>query len=62
MVGIEGFRVSLDEALLFREATVTDLKSIMNVENAAFTVPWTEAAFRNEFIINQYAYYWSGRC
>lgn len=41
MVGIEGFRVSLDEALLFREATVTDLKSIMNVENAAFTVPWT---------------------
>lgn len=57
MVGIEGFRVSLDEALLFREATVTDLKSIMNVENAAFTVPWTEAAFRNEFIINQYAYY-----
>lgn len=57
MVGIEGFRVSLDEALLFREATVGDLKSIMNVENAAFTVPWTEAAFRNEFIINQYAYY-----
>ncbi|MCT6562794.1 ribosomal-protein-alanine N-acetyltransferase, partial [Staphylococcus aureus] len=44
--------MSLDEALLFREATVTDLKSIMNVENAAFTVPWTEAAFRNEFIIN----------
>lgn len=45
MVGIEGFRVSLEEALLFREATVTDLKSIMNVENARFTVPWTEANF-----------------
>lgn len=49
--------MSLDAALVFREATVADLKSIMNVENAAFTVPWTEAAFRNEFIINQYAYY-----
>ncbi|MBC2255891.1 ribosomal protein S18-alanine N-acetyltransferase [Listeria ivanovii] len=49
--------MSLKEPLSFREATIADLKSIMNVENAAFTVPWTEAAFRNEFIINQYAYY-----
>lgn len=57
MVGIEAFRVNLEEVLLFREATVADLKSIMRIENAAFTVPWTEAAFRNEFIINQYAYY-----
>lgn len=57
MVGIEASRVNLEEALLFREATVADLKSIMRIENAAFTVPWTEAAFRNEFIINQYAYY-----
>lgn len=57
MVGIEAFRVNLEAALSFREATVADLKSIMKIENAAFTVPWTEAAFRNEFIINQYAYY-----
>ncbi|SDW72770.1 N-acyltransferase YncA [Listeria ivanovii subsp. londoniensis] len=57
MARIEAFRVSLKEPLSFREATIADLKSIMNVENAAFTVPWTEAAFRNEFIINQYAYY-----
>lgn len=57
MARIEAFRVSLEEPLSFREATITDLKSIMNVENASFTVPWTEAAFRNEFIINQYAYY-----
>ncbi|MBC2201407.1 ribosomal protein S18-alanine N-acetyltransferase [Listeria welshimeri] len=49
--------MNLEEVLLFREATVADLKSIMRIENAAFTVPWTEAAFRNEFIINQYAYY-----
>ncbi len=57
MARIEAFRVSLGEPLSFREATIADLKSIMNVENASFTVPWTEAAFRNEFIINQYAYY-----
>ncbi|MBC2017053.1 ribosomal protein S18-alanine N-acetyltransferase [Listeria seeligeri] len=49
--------MSLGEPLSFREATIADLKSIMNVEIASFTVPWTEAAFRNEFIINQYAYY-----
>ncbi|ECJ9747620.1 ribosomal-protein-alanine N-acetyltransferase [Listeria monocytogenes] len=49
--------MNLEAALSFREATVADLKSIMKIENAAFTVPWTEAAFRNEFIINQYAYY-----
>ncbi|MBC1934631.1 ribosomal protein S18-alanine N-acetyltransferase [Listeria seeligeri] len=49
--------MSLEEPLSFREATITDLKSIMDVEIASFTVPWTEAAFRNEFIINQYAYY-----
>ncbi len=57
MARIEAFRVSLGEPLSFREATIADLKSIMNVENASFTVPWTEVAFRNEFIINQYAYY-----
>ncbi|MBC1482846.1 ribosomal protein S18-alanine N-acetyltransferase [Listeria sp. FSL L7-1485] len=49
--------MSLKEGLLFKEATLADLKSIMHVEKASFTVPWTEAAFRNEFIINQYASY-----
>ncbi|WP_430535596.1 ribosomal protein S18-alanine N-acetyltransferase [Listeria rocourtiae] len=41
----------------FRQATVADVKSLLCIENAVFTSPWSEKAFRNEFYTNQYAYY-----
>ncbi|MBC1458811.1 ribosomal protein S18-alanine N-acetyltransferase [Listeria newyorkensis] len=41
----------------FRQATIADVKSLLRIENAVFSSPWTEKAFRNEFYTNQYAYY-----
>ncbi|EUJ42469.1 ribosomal protein S18-alanine N-acetyltransferase [Paenilisteria rocourtiae] len=43
--------------VIFRQATVADVKSLLRIENAVFTSPWSEKAFRNEFYTNQYAYY-----
>ncbi|AQY51800.1 ribosomal-protein-alanine acetyltransferase [Listeria weihenstephanensis FSL R9-0317] len=43
--------------ITFRQATVDDIKSLLRIENAVFTSPWSEKAFRNEFYTNSYAYY-----
>lgn len=34
-----------------------DLPSILEVEHASFSIPWTEEAFRNELTINKFAVY-----
>ncbi|EIT84400.1 ribosomal-protein-alanine acetyltransferase [Fictibacillus macauensis ZFHKF-1] len=40
-----------------RIATVDDLPSILEVEHASFAHPWTEEAFYNEIVSNQFASY-----
>ncbi|EUJ25192.1 ribosomal-protein-alanine acetyltransferase [Listeria cornellensis FSL F6-0969] len=41
----------------FRQATIADVKSLLRIETAVFSSPWSEKAFRNEFYTNQYAHY-----
>ncbi|GAA0351987.1 ribosomal protein S18-alanine N-acetyltransferase [Bacillus horti] len=41
----------------FRFMTVHDIPHVMEVENAAFTVPWSEDAFYNELLNNHFAKY-----
>ncbi|MBA3925798.1 ribosomal protein S18-alanine N-acetyltransferase [Listeria rustica] len=41
----------------FRQATIADVKSLLRIETAVFSSPWSEKAFRNEFYTNQFAYY-----
>ncbi|EUJ25101.1 ribosomal-protein-alanine acetyltransferase [Listeria grandensis FSL F6-0971] len=43
--------------LTFREASAADIKHLLRIERAVFTSPWSEDAFRNEFHMNDYAYY-----
>ncbi|WP_458122540.1 ribosomal protein S18-alanine N-acetyltransferase [Paenibacillus sp. Z6-24] len=37
--------------------TIEDLTEIMEIEHEAFTLPWTEEAFRNELTMNHFARY-----
>lgn len=46
-----------DEGLSFRLMTLTDIPDVMVVEHDAFTLPWTEEAFRNELTMNHFAHY-----
>lgn len=46
-----------DEGLSFRLMTLKDIPGIMVVEHDAFTLPWTEDAFRNELTMNHFAHY-----
>ncbi|MBC6308935.1 ribosomal protein S18-alanine N-acetyltransferase [Listeria sp. FSL L7-1582] len=41
----------------FRQATIADVKSLLRIETAVFSSPWSEKAFRNEFYTNQFAHY-----
>ncbi|HSH24435.1 MAG TPA: ribosomal protein S18-alanine N-acetyltransferase [Massilibacterium sp.] len=34
-----------------------DIPSILEVEHASFSIPWTEEAFRNELTLNKFAVY-----
>lgn len=45
------------EALSFRLMTLEDIPDVMVVEHDAFTLPWTEEAFRNELKMNHFAHY-----
>lgn len=40
-----------------RFMNVMDIPQVLEVEHAAFTVPWTETAFRNELLNNHFAKY-----
>jgi ribosomal-protein-alanine N-acetyltransferase len=45
-----------------RAATLADLAAIVQIENACFTVPWSEQSFYNEFVRNQFARYLVVEC
>ncbi len=53
-----------DEELVFRLMTLQDIPRILVIEREAFTMPWTEEAFRNELTHNHFAKYmvmeWQG--
>lgn len=52
------------EGLTFRPMTLEDIPAVMVIEHDAFTLPWTEEAFRNELTHNHFARYmmmeWNG--
>ncbi|MGV3465327.1 MAG: ribosomal protein S18-alanine N-acetyltransferase [Heyndrickxia sp.] len=43
--------------ITFRKANLEDLDGILKVELASFTLPWSQEAFYNEFVNNQFAHY-----
>ncbi|KQY91693.1 ribosomal-protein-alanine acetyltransferase [Paenibacillus sp. Root52] len=45
------------EALQFKLMTLSDIPDVMVIEHEAFTLPWTEEAFRNELMNNHFAKY-----
>ena len=47
----------MNQTITFRVMTLEDLDSVMEVEHASFTLPWSREAFYNELVNNQYAYY-----
>lgn len=57
MAGSEGKQVSESGKVVLRNAELEDLPGILRVEKAAFTSPWTETAFRNELVLNEFAAY-----
>lgn len=44
-------------ALLFRQMTVSDIPAVEEIEQEAFTTPWTVEAFRTELTNNMFARY-----
>lgn len=64
MTGPESVRGQEDK-LVFRLMNVEDIPDILVIEREAFTMPWTEEAFRNELTHNHFAKYmvmeWEGR-
>jgi len=47
----------LSDQLIFRLMRIEDIPDIMIIEREAFTMPWTEEAFRNELTHNHFAKY-----
>lgn len=45
------------EAPAFRLMTLDDIPDVLAIEHEAFTLPWTEEAFRNELTNNHFARY-----
>lgn len=45
------------EGLTFRQMALEDIPDVMVIEHEAFTLPWTEEAFRNELTQNHFARY-----
>ncbi|MGG0168643.1 ribosomal protein S18-alanine N-acetyltransferase [Paenibacillus dokdonensis] len=46
-----------NEGLTFRQMALEDIPDVMVIEHEAFTLPWTEDAFRNELTQNHFARY-----
>ncbi|MBO2943768.1 ribosomal protein S18-alanine N-acetyltransferase [Paenibacillus sp. F411] len=46
-----------EAGLTFRRMTLDDIPSVMEVEQDAFSLPWTEEAFQNEMTMNHFAHY-----
>jgi len=45
------------ETVRFREMRLDDIARICEIERECFPAPWTEDAFRNELMFNQFAHY-----
>ncbi|WNR43904.1 ribosomal protein S18-alanine N-acetyltransferase [Paenibacillus roseipurpureus] len=45
------------DTLVFRSMTMDDIPYICEIEQEAFTTPWTRGAFENELLNNQFAHY-----
>ncbi|MDR6552180.1 ribosomal protein S18-alanine N-acetyltransferase [Paenibacillus qinlingensis] len=48
---------AIENALVFRSMTMEDIPFIVEIEQEAFTTPWTRGAFENELTNNQFAHY-----
>ncbi len=46
-----------EEHPVLRQMSMDDLPAIIEIEHEAFTLPWTEEAFRNELTMNHFARY-----
>lgn len=46
-----------EEQPVLRRMNLDDIPAIMEIEHEAFTLPWTEEAFRNELTMNHFARY-----
>ena len=46
-----------ETSLVFRSMRLEDIPFVCEIEQEAFTTPWTEGAFRNELTNNQFAHY-----
>ncbi|MDP1509742.1 ribosomal protein S18-alanine N-acetyltransferase [Paenibacillus sp. CMAA1739] len=49
--------IQRDEKLEFRLMQLDDIPDVLEIEHEAFTLPWTEEAFRNELTMNHFAKY-----
>ncbi|MHA0856504.1 ribosomal protein S18-alanine N-acetyltransferase [Paenibacillus sp. CMAA1364] len=47
----------VQEEISFRKMSLEDIPDVMIIEHDAFTLPWSETAFRNELMNNLFAYY-----
>lgn len=50
-------RERISGSVMFRTMTMDDIPEIMVIEHEAFTLPWSEDAFRNELNHNHFARY-----
>lgn len=48
---------AIGNSLVFRSMTMEDIPFIVEIEQEAFTTPWTRGAFENELTNNQFAHY-----
>ncbi|HBS45114.1 MAG TPA: ribosomal-protein-alanine N-acetyltransferase RimI, partial [Paenibacillus sp.] len=49
--------IAQEAELVFRLMKLTDIQDILIIEREAFTISWTEEAFRNELTHNHFAKY-----
>jgi ribosomal-protein-alanine N-acetyltransferase len=49
--------MSFTETILFRPMKLTDLPTVMHVEELSFADPWSESSFVDELTTNDLAYY-----
>lgn len=49
--------IQREEKLEFRLMQLDDIPDVLEIEYEAFTLPWTEEAFRNELTMNHFAKY-----
>jgi ribosomal-protein-alanine N-acetyltransferase len=49
--------IQREEKLEFRLMQLDDIPDVLAIEHEAFTLPWTEEAFRNELTMNHFAKY-----